>query len=316
MPRMSSTRDLKASDALISKVATDQGGVVSYDQLRVAGLPQSTIAARVSRGWYIRVAPGVYAIGTATLTRRGAMFAAILSAPAGARLTGRTVLELRRVRVLGRDRIAVVVAGRWRAGPHVRVHETRRLDPADRAVRAGLPATTVARALLDLACDLDVDQLTNAMHELAFRRALNLRAIRHVIERYPTHDARPVLEEAMRRHVAGEAGTWSELERRFHAVLARSDSERPRRNVLVPVDHGEPIRVDAQYESVGLCIELDPDHHMRPRSRRADGDRDVLLEASGYPYLRCTGADVERRPEHVIEAVRTTLARLRRQRHQ
>jgi hypothetical protein len=310
MPR-TVTRNVRSVDERIAQLARRQGGVASLEQMIEAGLQRATVFKRSARGWYVRCSQGVYAIGVGVLSRRGELHAALLAAPAGARVTGRTALQLRGIHVRGSDDITVVVNRRWRGVPGVRVINSKTLRSEDHDTIDGLPTTTVARALLDLAIDLDADQLGKVIHELDYRKLLRSAPVSDVLAHNPRHPGRRPLEEAMRRRDAGEAGTWSEFERRFHALLATADPTRALRNVCVPVEHGEPVRVDAFYQEERLCIELDPDHHLRPRSRRADADRDRLLDASGYARLRFTGDDVEYRGAEVVAAVRAELARLR-----
>ena len=50
----------------------------------------------------------------------------------------------------------------------VRVHRCNRLDPRDVTVRNGIPVTTVARTIVDLAEILTAEQLANVMYEAAF----------------------------------------------------------------------------------------------------------------------------------------------------
>lgn len=311
---VTTTPGLAALDSRLALLARRQGGVVSIRQMTEIGLRRSTIAARARRGRYTRVHDGVYAIGVGELSRRGELWAALLAAPAGTRLTARTVMELHGVRVPGRTTITVVVDRRWRGVRGVRVHESTTLRRADQTRTRGFPATSIARALLDLASDLDVDPLGKVVHELDFRNLLTARAVDDVLARNPGHPGRGRLREAMRRRGAGEAGTWSEFERRGHALLAMADPVRALRNVHVTVQHGEPVRVDAFYEAEGLCIEFDPEHHLRPRTRRGDSDRDILLDASAYTRLRFTRHDVEHRGAHVVETVRASLARRRMER--
>jgi hypothetical protein len=58
------------------------------------------------------------------------------------------------------------------------VHWSRRLDPRDITIRGGIPVTTVARTLVDLADVLTAEQLANVIHEAAFRNRFSEPATR------------------------------------------------------------------------------------------------------------------------------------------
>ena len=56
----------------------------------------------------------------------------------------------------------------------MRVHHCRHLDPRDVTVRNGIPVTTVARTIVDLAEIETVERLTNVMYEAAYLGLLDL----------------------------------------------------------------------------------------------------------------------------------------------
>jgi hypothetical protein len=164
-----------------------------------------------------RVHRGVYSLGHAALSREARMLAAVFAAGDGAALDLRAAADLWRVR-RGRPAPITVVAPRTVRIEGVTVHRCNRLDPRDVTVHNGIPVTTVSRTIVDLAEVQTVEQLTNVMHEAAFRGLLDLDEIHAVAARLNGRRNLATLEEAIELHRKGSAGSKSEKEDMFHAL--------------------------------------------------------------------------------------------------
>jgi predicted transcriptional regulator of viral defense system len=116
-------------------------------------------ARACARGRLHRLYRGVYSVGHTALTRRGRKLAAVLACCDGAALSHRSAgFAWGVVRSATRD--IQVTCGRSRPpGPHVVVHRSP-LGPGDPVVLDGIPVTTVARTLVDLAGGLVAAQLS------------------------------------------------------------------------------------------------------------------------------------------------------------
>src|SRR5687767_18951 len=90
------------ADIALARIAHNQHGVVSLEQLRAAGLASSAITYRIQSGRLHRVHRGVYAVGHGGLTHRGRWKAATMACGAEAVLSHRSA------------------AGLWRLLPHPR----------------------------------------------------------------------------------------------------------------------------------------------------------------------------------------------------
>ena len=136
--------------------------------------------------------------------------------------------------------------------------------------------TTVARTIVDLAEILTAEQLANVMYEAAFRGLLDLEAVEATAARLTGRHGLATLQEAIDAHRKGSAGTKSEKEDAFHA-LVRGRMPKPIANVKV-LGH----EVDAYWPEFKLIAEIDGPGHGRPRARRRDARRDRELRAAGY----------------------------------
>ena len=67
----------------------------------------------------------------------------------------------------------------------IRIHRTRRLNPTEVTSKDGIPVTTVARTLLDLADVLSKQALKRAIDESEYQRLFDLTALTAVVNANP-----------------------------------------------------------------------------------------------------------------------------------
>jgi predicted transcriptional regulator of viral defense system len=144
-------------DRRVAALAAEQYGVASLADLQSCGLNRAAVTTRVRLGTFHRPHRGVYAVGHANPPRELRFLAAVkacgptavLSHFSAAELWGFYETEAQRV-----PEVTVVGEG-TRARPGIRVHRTAALADRDRRRFNGIPVTSPARALLDLAARLD-----------------------------------------------------------------------------------------------------------------------------------------------------------------
>jgi hypothetical protein len=270
---------LDAPDVLIARVARRQHGLVTIVQLGRAGLGDSAVKKRVAAGRLHRVGRGVYAVGHASLSRKGRWMAAVLGVGEGAALSHLAAAKLWEIWRRRADRIDVVSP---RRSSVLCVHWTRHLDPRDISKRYGIPVTTVPRTLVDLTDVLTPHQLANVIHEAAFRNRFSEPATRAAMERANGRKLK-VLEKALEMNAKGSAGTESDPEDQKLAEIQAAGLPEPLVNVEV-----EGIEVDLHWPERKLCLEVDGHGHARPRTRREDAERDQRLRAAGYEVMRAS----------------------------
>jgi Transcriptional regulator, AbiEi antitoxin/Protein of unknown function (DUF559) len=291
----------KDPDLALARVAARQHGLVTSAQLARAGLTRAAISNRVAAGRLHPLYRGVYGLGHRKLSQEGGWLAAVLASGDGAalsHLSAATLWQISRVRTAGAD---VVVPRQRRARPGIRARWSRHLDPRDVTKRNGIPVTTVARTLVDLTDVLTAEQLANVIHEAAFHKRFNLRAIHAAMARANGRRLN-VLRAALKGRAAGSAGTKSGLEDRFLALIRRAGLPEPLPNVHVEAA-GSRIEVDAYWPELRLCVEIDGPGHDRPRTQEEDNARDRALKAAGLRILRFTGDDIDHRPTTTTAAL-------------
>lgn len=300
MPTRSRTARL---DAALATSASAQWGVVSRQQLRDAGLSRSMIGDRVRGGHLLPLHPGVYAVGHARLRREGHWLAAVLATGPQAVLSHRDAAGLHGLRPANHRRIDVTTTADRRSTPRIRVHRTRCLDAQDTTVAHGIPVTTVARTLVDLASVVPRDHLVRAVKEAERRNVFDLWEVEAAMARTrgrmgSGHRAlRGALEE--RRALEGSA-TDSVLEDAFLRLVRDAHLPIPAANV-----QAEGLRVDAVWRSPRIAVELDGwENHRDRQAFERDRERDAVLTAAGWRVVRFTHRQVTARPDGVVETLR------------
>lgn len=281
-------------DRALAELAGAQHGVVSLAQLRGVGLSDSGVRARVRTGRLHCVHRGVYAVGHPRLTRRGLWMAAVLAGGPGAVLSHRSAAALHDLRRSDRRTVDVSAPrGRSRAG--LDVHRSL-VGDEDRACVDGIPCTSVARTLLDLAEAVDRAGLERAVDRAEQVRLLDVRAIEEVLARANGRRGVGVLRSVLARFDPQRARTRSELEQRFLRLCDRAGVPRPRVNHLVDVA-GETVEVDFAWPRRRLAVETDGHaFHGTRRSFEADRRRDQRLRRAGWETLRFTWRQVVEEP--------------------
>jgi very-short-patch-repair endonuclease len=278
-------------------------GLVTTADLLAAGLTSGAITKRVARGalrrWYI----GVYSYGPGELSREAEWMAAVLAAGDGAVLSHRSAAALWEIR---RDRrmISEVLAPRGRRpkGP-VLARSYRCLDPRDVTVVRGIPVTTVARTLVDLADVLTAHQLVKVIDEADYLGLFDLIETYEAMQRANGRRNLSVLNRAIGLYIGGSAGTKSRNEDAFLALLRLARLPEPLVNVVI-----EGEEVDCVWPDRSLVVEVDGPGHRRPTARRTDARKARALTTAGYTVARDTDVELSARGGDVIARLRQLLA--------
>jgi hypothetical protein len=247
----------------------------------------------------------VYAVAQNPLSTRGRYLAAVMACGPGAALSHRSAADLRAIRPSS-GRIEVTVPAVARVIEGVPVHRTRMLDPQDFTVLDGIPITSVARTLLDLAAVLRPPDLEVAIDRAERSGLFDLNAVVDVLKRARGKKG----AKALRRAVASyEPSTQkSELERNFKRLLRTApDIRTPFFNALIDGETGTH-EVDAHWTAQKLAVQLDGfAFHRTRRDRERDAASDADLELAGYRVMRLTWDDVTVNGERTLRRLRLAL---------
>jgi very-short-patch-repair endonuclease len=277
-------RQSRSEDAAIAALAAAQHGVVSRAQLVTLGLGHGAIDRRVARRRLHPVHRGVFAVGHTRLSRFGHWSAAVLALGPGAVLSHRSAAALWGIRDTSRRDVDVTAARQRRPRRGIEPHHI--VLPADEVtVERGIPVTTPARTVLDLAVVLAPHQLERALHEAEYRRLTSPLPLGALIARHPNRrgiaNLARILDDLNER---GAMVTRSVLEERFLPLLDAHQIPRPKTNEPIG-----PYTVDALWPDHRLVVELDSRQaHETTHAFENDRARDRHLQTHGYKVLRIT----------------------------
>jgi hypothetical protein len=285
---------------VIATLAGRQHGVVARQQLEALGFTVTAIKHRVACGRLHPLHRGVYAVGHASLAPRGWQLAAVLACGAGAMLSHRSAAALWGLLPTAR-RLVDVSSGRSRRGARgIALHRVRRLDPADRAEHDGIPVTSVARTLLDLAEVVPPRLLERAFEEAERLSLLDRTAIVATCDRGVGRRGVTALRALVTAHRPPAALVRSELERRFVELCRDADLPFPAMNVVVA-----GLEVDAVWPDQRLVVELDGHaFHRTAAAFERDRERDATLALAGFRVVRITYRRLHSEPATVAGIVR------------
>ncbi|MGH2901927.1 MAG: type IV toxin-antitoxin system AbiEi family antitoxin domain-containing protein [Solirubrobacteraceae bacterium] len=284
-------------DLCVADLAARQHGRVRIDQLAACGLSEDAVALRVRKGWLHRVHHGVYAVGHAGMTLDAALMAAVLAGGEGAFASHWAAATLHRFVRWDRRRVDVSVPGAGtRMRPGIRFRRPRRIDPKDLTRVRGIPTTTAARALLEIAPQLSDRRLRRAVRQAQAERSANVRQIADVLRRANGHAGTARLARII---ATGPAPTVSGDEDVVLDLILGAGFEHPEVNGGVPVG-AIRYRPDLRWPAQRVILEVDSRWHDGAIAQRDDAERQADLEAAGERVLRTTAASAILRPRQLL----------------
>lgn len=291
-------------DAAIAAVAASQYGVVTRDQLMATGLGRGAIERRVSRGRLHRVHRGVYLVGHRAPPPLAREMAAVLACGPEAVLSHRSAAWLWQILPSPVGDVDVTIVGRdTEVRPGVRRHRVRRFLDGDLTRHRGVPVTTPARTLLDLAGAVGARELERSVDEGLVRGLVDRRRLRAAVARAVGRQGVAALR-ALLDHQDGPTLTRSEAEERMLALVRSAQLPKPRVNA-----HLGGREVDLLWSAQRLVVEVDGYAYHSSRSAfERDHLRDAELGAAGFRVMRVTWRLLVNQPEAVVARLAAALA--------
>ncbi len=266
-------------DFAIAALAGRQQGLAARAQLLELGLDSHGITRRVKAGRLFRVFPGVYSVGRRPVTQLEWASATVLACGPGAALCDGSSLSLWGVWPKWRKPLHVAVATDRRP-KGITVHR-RILLPGDVRIQQGIRTTTLARALLDVAPNLEERQLWRAVDNGLLTPYLHRSQLAEQLVRHPHH---PGAKRIAAYVVTSNGPTRSDWERTIPAWCEQHDLPQPTLSF-----RSSGHEVDAYFPGAELVVEFDSwEFHSSRRSFEDDRERDADNLDIGRPTLRIT----------------------------
>jgi very-short-patch-repair endonuclease len=258
-----------------------------------------------------RVHLGIYALVPPTLlSRRGRYWAAVLACGDGGVLSHRSAADLHGLRRTDRPAVEVTVRRTYaRNVDGVQVHRSSTLTAVDITTVDGIPCTTLARTLLDLAAVVDRRSLERALEQAEIMEVLDLGALDDQVQRNRTTVGGRRLRAVLADYGGGQTPTESELEERFLALCRAAGLPVPERQVYIDPGDGEPmVRADFAWRAQRLVVETDGGrYHRSRRAFESDRRRDQRLMLAGWRVLRITWRQLRDEPRRIVALIARAL---------
>lgn len=270
----------------LGELARRQHGVVTRAQLLELGLGPDAIHYRAKAGTFRRLYRGVYLAGP-IMPPHAREMAAVLACGPAALLADWSAAALWELVPPREDRPApvhVVTVGRWSADrPGIRVRRVRRLATGDRTERYGIPVTSPARTLLDLAVVAGPRDLERAVARAEREQLVEPDRLQAMAARHKGRRGAPALRAVLER-AGGPALTRSEAEDRFLCLVREAQLPPPETNVRVG-----GYELDFLWPDHGIAVEVDGYRFHSSRSRfESDRRRATRLAARGIQVIPLT----------------------------
>jgi very-short-patch-repair endonuclease len=287
-------------DVLVAKRAMLEWGVLSFAELVGCGLSPRAIATRATNGRLHLKYRGVYAVGHPKLTLEGCFLAAVEACGAAARLGYFAAAALYGFVTWDFREIEVTVQGRGtRAHRGIRIHYTASFDLADVRTYKGIPVTSPARTLVDLAAMLDYKALRRAVRQAL---ALNRVTIAELVATLRRLEGRRGTRKLV-KIVAAAVPTRSEFEDILQDLILSGGFADPHVNAPLVIE-GETIVPDFRWPGARLVVEADSRKwHDNPVARSEDAERRALLKAAGETVISVTYRQAVVEPRQTLSRI-------------
>lgn len=267
-------------DQVVVAIAVQCWNLVTYEQLRRAGLGKNAIATRIRRGWLHRKYRGVYAVGTPKISIEGRYLAAVLACGEGAVLSYQSAAGHWKVlpHVAGPIHVTIPERGSRARREGIQIHRSSVLGFPEVTRHRGIPITSPRRTIADLRKAEAPEVVRRAAREAAVL-GLNI------------------------GDESGQDRTRSELERRLLWLFPRYGVPKPEVNAEVA-----GLIVDFLWRLERVIVETDGWRYHRGREAfESDRKRDARLRLAGYQVLRFSHRQVFHEPDEVMAVIREAI---------
>jgi hypothetical protein len=251
------------------------------------GFGRQAIQRRLELRRLHRLLPGVYAVGHWALTPASRDLAAVLACGPRALLSHRAAGA--RLGLLKRAGRLIDVTGPrgCKPKPGLAVHTTRAVHLDDRNEVDGIPITSVARTIVDLADVLEDRRLIAVVNEAELLRLFDLRAIEATMERLPGRRGAPRLRQVLADYTDAPGYSTGAAERLLLCLCTDFGLPQPSRIFI------SGYELDFFWADARLAIEVDGRaFHATRRAFEEDRSRDRQLAALGIQVARVTWRDL------------------------
>jgi len=290
------------SDAALARRA-GRLRVLTLEQLLAAGLTEKAIRHRVREGRLQKLWTGVYLVGPAPAHPLSLAQGAVLSCAGAAFVSHRWAPYVLGAGPLPDLPVDVTVSSGSRHGRpgKVKVHHSYLLEPRDTTSRHGIPVTTAARAILDIAGTATMAELEALKADAEVAKVLTERQIVDVLARAGRHKG----ARKARALLADSTGiTRSEAERILLRLIKQAGLPLPLTNFRIG-----RYEADFCWPHLKLIIEFDSfKHHGHYQAFHGDKRRTADLTGKGWSVMPVTWKQLSEEPLVLVANISAAIA--------
>lgn len=288
-----------------------QDGYLDRRQAGTAGLSQRELDHLVREKHLQRPHPGVYLTGSAPPRWEGKVRAAVMAAGGASRAMGRTAARLRAWD--GHESHTLIeLTVPMTCGPlpkGVRVHHTRRIDPALTTIISGMPVSSVNQNLLELAWLIRAHVPVERAVEDAFRRDQSSEGS---LRRFLASCGKGVNGVTHLRWILDNRPAGRPARSGFEVIvldiLRDAGLPLPLRRPLVSVPPDQKFELDLAYMDEKIDIEpMGEKFHGTRHQQAGDAERRRVLPSHGWLIVEVRWHEAINTPREVAERVRKAL---------
>ncbi|MBS1679080.1 MAG: DUF559 domain-containing protein [Actinobacteria bacterium] len=196
----------------------------------------------------------------------------------------------------------------------IKAHRVPYPTPGEMRRVNGIPCTTVARTIVDVAGSYAIKKPRETVEMAATRGVLDIAAVEDVLENGPRRRGTPALRGVLDEwrpvaETAKYATVRSLFEAKLLPLIAAAGLPMPQVNARVRTAE-RVLEVDLLWADQRFVVEADSRrHHAIEVAFERDRRRDRELLAAGHQVLRVSWREAEREPDAVLAVVQSELRR-------
>lgn len=298
------------ANQVIADLAEHQHGVMSVDQLLVAGISRGKIRSRIGTGQLVRLHGGVLRIGGGVVTWEQQLLAACLGVGPDAAASHRAAARLHGLDLRIETPVELTVPRpRTPEPPGAVLHRSVDLVPDHVVVVRGIPTTHELRLLVDLGGVVPRWTVKRALEDLVAARRVTpaqVKAFRRSVAKRGRNGC-GILREILDDRALGDQISDSGLEEVCASLFRDADLPAPSFQYTIWLD-GRWRRIDFCYPQLMIAIEVDGfEAHTTHQAFEDDRVRGNELELHGWLVLHFTRRQILDQPTYVASTVRRAL---------
>lgn len=296
-----SRRDLISE---IGRIAEGQYGLITALDLQRIGCRSNEASRLCQRGFLVRRYKGVYAVGTARLSVRGRLLAAVFACGHPAVVSHRSAAALWRLSDLYEPvNVTRPKGGRSRRAG-IRIYQARDFERIEWHYKHRIPVTTVAQTLFDCAAVVGLEDLEDMAAVAQRRRMITADELRAVLVRNAGRPGTTVFRELVEELDLDVLKTRSRMEREVIRLCVTAGIRKPKPGALV-----EGFEVDLFWDEEKVIVEFNSrGFHSDFAAIERDYRRDARHHWHGYKVFRLSYRMLKREPEKVVAHIRRLLS--------